>query len=1284
VRKLRPESIKQLRKHEFEKFCWELLRHEYRRRFEPGALELQPPAEQDWSDGGRDIQVEVFEEPRTRSHEALLPDRRMKVWYSCKTNQDDGSGRKSPNSWQKQVRKELDPPPRIVDGRTGGLVEDAEQIAQTGKQRPSEALLRMLADGGEYVVLVNVSPGAGSSEAFERELQTLFSFWIERALDCEVPNLNRKIRIRGAYHLADAYNAAPFALEPEWEQALGLDSPDFFDDWDRWSSAFARERELIDYRPDASRERALERLDVFLTAASVDEPTIRFWGAPGVGKTRLIHRALERHPALQRRVRYTNELRELERWLRGTRPEDLHDRILVVDEVPPSRASGLADSFAVAAEHSAQARLIIIGPRDLDVRPKPADFALDPLDGGVIREIIEYELRESEAQPDVVDVVAVLSEGYPLHALWLAKALAHDRAALRDPHRLSTGDEDPWLATSRVLAGPPAGDEQWERTAELRGKALLLAVLAPDEDWEGFDEALETGFAAALRVDWGELMAAARQCVQRGLLRQVGRRRRYISPANLERLILNHFFGDGPAGPPLDPRRLRERFPSHYARLLERSRIVNASEDCHRTLTGAVIDAWRRFGEEGEATTIEQLVCGLREVAYLAPNATAVALAPFVAAAGPQAIVARAGEVVRGALQHLSHRKLARHEFEAVEDALWMLAPTGFCVRSWAQLFAPASETHQPFDVRFELLRRRLGDPLAQRRSLALEGLRAALDPSFSVGHAPGWDDVEDDWLQTRDCAEFDRQLSAGWPELLRLTSDDDQSVAGGARKLCQLMGKVLGEPGWPDEEIVEALVESVGTWTSTERNELKEAIWGPEDPREEALRGVLARLGEALVPQSLEDRLVAQVGSWMPTLFSEEAPAVRGGEVEGDRALAEELIYDPEFVCEQLVWLGSKQALRAAAFAKVVGEVDEDRALLPVLVDDGLEVAPRFVAGYLAGWGNGPDGQPLDDWIARAIARREYDEVCARALIDMRGSDRRAQLLLELLERDSLSDEALLRLGYSSWATAVSTALLDALIIALAKRGDEAKLQALGLAVTRLERSAAQLDESLRLTIGELVAATAHGRLPSLAEQAWSRLLRELGVAGALSPLQGALEHAASREFVGYPHHLVRTLSYLLVAGQSAAVWQAVSGALEAGARAEAMRDFLAAAKVFEHVPCSTLLEWAGADASRARALAHFTRPTQAQLDPLVRELLCRFGDQREIMQVIEARVGALPPGVSNRARFYLQQADNARVWQCDADPKVASWARELEAGLRARANRALHDEEYERRYFG
>lgn len=1280
MRQLEAKSVKELHKQEFEDFCERLLHEEKRRLFGPDAIRIYPPSEEDWADGSRDIQVVVHDPPREESHESLLPHRRCTIWYSCKSKRGDG--------WQAQVREAVDPSPRLVDANTGDLVADADnRLCNPDKRKrlPPRRLLTTLASGGEFVVLVNVNPGAGALEKIEHELCTLFSFLITKELEREVPaQLARRVRVLGATEIARAYNAAPFTPKLEIREKLGLDEPAFWSDWNRWTEQFSRQRKLLDYRTDPERAKILSDIEQFLTTSTVDDPVIRIWGAPGVGKTRLIHHALEQHFENNSdglaRVRYTDNSRELQLWL-GRDDGDLRDLVLVIDEVLPSQAGMLADSFALRAGVPTRARLLMIGPKQSGLYPKPTAIELGPLHSNEIRKIIEREIGEGEA----ADIIERLSEGFPLHALWLSKALVDSPALLRAPRQLLTGGEDPWLATSAVLAGPQGDDlDPWRREAELRGKALLLAVLAPDDDWRGFEDTLEAELAKLLRVNWSELLDAATACIERGLLRVVGRNRRYISPANLERLILNHFFDDGPAGPPLDPRRLRERIPERYPRLLERARIVGASDACRRTLTGSVVDA---LGESRDPARLQTVTPSLEETIRFAPEQAAHGLRALIQSLGPRST---ADPLVRAALQQLSHRRLSRGGFEAVEDGLWMLATVGYAERSWAELFARVHATHQQFELRFELLERRLRAPTPAHRKLALQGLAALLDHDVCVGHVAGRDDLESTRAQPKTDVEVHQQINAGWRALLRVAEDQDEdpSVATAARAMfCQL--ELDSAPTGANPDVIERLTALVGQWTSEERNALREALWGPESPLEdvggvgEDKYAAVAELGRALAPHDLDDQLVAQVGSWMPTFWAEEHPAVRGESVAGDRELAEQLIEQPEFVVEQLPWLGSDRAVRAAQFGKVVGRLDEDRVLLPVLLDhDGPSLAPRFVAGYLAGWGHGPDGEALDDWITARLTDATHAQLLAHTLIESSGSDRRARLLLELLDRRTLSDDSLLRLGYSEWAASVSIPCIDELIITLARRSNEAKLQALGLADRRFERSVSSISEELRLTIGQLVAATASGRLPALAEAAWSHLVRRLSVVGDLTPLERALEAAASTHFIGYPHHLVKTLRHLLDAAQVQAVWDVVHHALENGCRARAMRDFLEHAGVFDELPAELMMNWVGDDAARGAEIAWFVRVRSPELNPLGVQLVRRFGPDASPARILHDRIVAASRGDTSRTRS--EHAEQVHAWQEGYGEDVAAWAANIEHELSALAERERQDDDHERRYYG
>ena len=1280
MRELKADSLKRLGKTEFEGFCWRLLVEERRRYFAPQTVHLDPPSGADIADGGRDLLAIVRQRPRTLSDWGLIPDRTGEVWYSCKSSSDDGSDTKTPRGWAEQIRRDLDPSPRIIDAQVNPPIvkADADTTLETRKQQgPPHALLQALADGGSYFILVNV-PAAKQRE-FRHEIQILFEFWIQRGLDQAV-NLDGRIELFDAHKLAEIYRENPFTLDSDFLKKLDVSEPDFLLPMTRWTAAMDSDRLMIDFQADEQRNELLADLADFLKPEHDADRVFRLWGAPGIGKTRLIHRALELADfAIQSRVRFTTEARETLQWLAKFDLTGFDDLVLVADEVRAEEASLLAQEFTRASAERPNARLLIVGPVDHNHEGKPEPVLLGRLSDAEIDAIIANRGIEDG---ELTQRIAKLSEGYPLFAFWLSQALATDPGLLDEPSACLTGDSDPWQVTSAVLIGPRDVDlNVWRARATLHGKALLLTILAHDEDWATFTEEIEGAFAGALRVDsFNDLLDAARACEARGLLRRAGHRR-YISPANLERMLLNHFFGS--TEPPLDPSRIRERLPERFGRLLERARRVDADGHCRRNLARAALDALDSMPRKhpfGRSS--------LAEAAFTAPEEAAFAIQAFLVS-GPAKVDRR----VYAALRHVYHRNISIEAFRAVEDALWRTAALDQqALDFWASGFSMRAATHRPFPDRLALLRRRLSDSNAGNRLRALRGLAVAVQssPSQPVLES-GWDDIDAPWWKPETWEEHYQLRDAALEELLELTSDSDPRVSDMARAQCAALD-------WLDDthsaEIMTALATRVSSWTGEQRSKLREMIWGPEDVDPEHEDGPRHLLAAALAPQNFEDRLIDHVGSWMP-VFQREAPALLDKSEPNDQALNREIIADPRLLIIHIDWLGSRAAVRARSFAKALGQADIEGEILPVLLNESAASrAPGFVAGYLVGRDRGLDDSPLDDWLEQQLDRNDLSELLAATLMTTDGTDRRATILRALLERGTVVGSSLTRLGYSDWARDVSNRCLDELVLALVDRGPsshvDAQFQALGLLATRLRRDHADFDPDIRDAMtrasGALLLSTARGQLPNLVERAWVKVAGELVSRGEKGAFTLAFVRACASDFSGFPHHLVAALRSLLREDRAALVWDVVAEVLNSGTSAASVRDILDAASAFDFIASTRMLEWVGDDLDRGSEIAEFTHPHDVSLDPLARALIAHFGSTSEPARVISNRAASSPTGPSRGSavghRLYAMQVEHARAWQADPDGQVRSWAAAVEVRLAALARQEQVERDIDRRY--
>jgi hypothetical protein len=908
------------------------------------------------------------------------------------------------------------------------------------------------------------------------------------------------------------------------------------------------------YRYDAPRE-VIARQIVTTINGGERVAVFRLWGPPGVGKTRLVHHVLGA-AEMGGRVRFSQHVRKVRDWLTSPGRRLASDQILVVDEVPPVEAAALARDFrAVAPE---RARLIIIGPQDLAHLGGPPPVLLDRLDAASTRAILADEMG---ADDDRVDTVLELCGGYPLFAMWLGHALNRDPDLLRAPGSELTNNDDPWDATCAVLVGARSEDhEAWRVLAERRAKALVLACLLAERSWEGVGVEQEQQLADMLGLGWADLNRAAAECESRSLLRRGSATDlRYVSPANLERLVLNHFFGgSGPGQPPLDPRRLVRDIPEFFPALLSRAELVRASDACRRNLTNALFAELRDMVRIGDTPAIASLAEYLPLATHSAPVAALDAISGLFDDMGAQALAeSPIAVLVSRSLKHVTHRNVGAREFARLESLLFELARLrrasyfGLGGEVWTQLFAAVHHlTRRPFTERFAILRRRLESGDADERAMAAAALGHVVNPrSISRTVEEPWDDVDGPWEHSYTLEpEHHARLRAGWSALLDACGDVDDAVSMIVREAIADNLRA-GLSGGISEEHVEQLRALVPTWSAEERGRLAEQLDNVDRYEASMLRArptlsaSLAKLHVALEPVSLREKLIAQVGRWHPGPWPINATARHEREQAGDVELAREFVETAGAVADHFDWLCSDKAVRARQFARALGGQDRPMRLVSELHAAARDSSGHaFVAAYIAGWADSVGDRCLEAWLGSA-AERVGEETLARALALIPGNDSRARMLIALVRSDEVPSDAFTGVGFfTHWSSEVSTTEIDDLLVALDERHDDVIVRdSVGLIQTRLERAPSPLSDRTRAAVHSLLARASHRSLPAIVGFGWAKSVVTLTKQGDLEPLAAALRYVAAPAYIGHAHHLVDALRGLTDAGYADLIWSSL-----------------------------------------------------------------------------------------------------------------------------------------------
>lgn len=1227
----------------FENFVRELLDHERRERHASSAL-LVGPLPRYVGDGQRDLVLTVVDDPgrpRGKYWDPLTWDEKAETWYSCKGG----------DSWKDDIKKEL-------GNAAYRRFRDNGSLPGAKGKRPSADLLEHLAAGGRYVFVLSQQTDGGRS--FLDEIARLLGFWLERA-GRQVPSrLRDQLALIDGNHLADFIKGHDPTLSEEVVRALGAAEPAALMSFDAWAKRITPNRQPSAFEHDPKRDEIIRSL-------RGDSPSIkRVYGPPGMGKTRTVLEALlHLDDDVRGRVRYTDQpgrlLDDLRAWLPGARGV-----ILVVDEIRSSEAHRFIEEFLL--EPPADVHMILIGTTDRDNEHTFGGAVeclhLSRLSEDATRAIIEHEFERANADPgEHLSTIERLSEGYPLFAVKLAEALAHDGDAL------AGGTAETWDAVQRVLVGPRAGrsDDEYERTAEARGRCLLVVLLTRFDasDWETLWE--RHGQALSSAVDWNakELRRVRTQCITREILREPNPHHRYVSPANLARMLLNHYLS-GPPGPDLGPRIVRYT-PELREPLLALAQEIQVRPDALRRLAESYWMNLRRLVDEGDIEGLEREFYGnlAREEA---PREAAEVAAHIVEVAA-DSLDPRGRRYVAETLIHATRRQLNFGTFALAERALARLAQTDESARrAWRALFLAAlSPSHEPWERRLELLERhaRASDP--HERRLVADVLETLLDDERAGPPFFEPDKRDGDW-STSTAADYHAAKSSLWLLALELTEDPDPATHDAARAA---IAARFTAPTLPVDAI-EALVARVSNWLPQQRSPLLDSVeWIRRhgDRLESRAAAAFDSLARALEPKDLEARLIDHVmhQGW------------RGSDIEAELAedaarshnLATELIHAPVEVRERVVaYLGSAQAKWAHAFMRELGSVDSSRVMLGLL-EAHARTHPdkRLLSEYVLGWAQ-IDASTADAWLTENV-HGDLARSVVWALPELPVTPPRFALLTALIDQSRLDVEHTRRFASRhAWTTALDPARVLEMLDLLR---DRRLAPTSGLTMTRVllarPLTDSQREHALGL-LGDFLEDASTRRIPMIAQMDAQQAALELAREGQCDRLTAMilrlLEH--ERGNLGLAEGILREL---LGAGYGSTLWPDLRDAMFSLhargtgliAPSHAGIEFhLARVGMLDHVDIPELLEWIGTDEARARTIARLTNPHDETLSPLVTELLERFGPDGRVAAELHDRARQNPLVAMGSLEFERRQLAHAQAWSQTADsPATREWAQNL-----------------------
>jgi hypothetical protein len=1254
---------------QFEEFFRRLLETERDRRHELGTTEVHGPTKFGKPDGGKDCSVTVRGAPRKLRSDFKQPltwDEPGKTYYSLKTG----------NSWPQSVFGDV--------GYSGRLTGAKREKDKEPKPPTASEVLAHVATGNRYVIVVceEADDGDGILEKVRRALAH------HMARDGLSPQVGWEDRI----NFIDANVLAAFIrhhrpiLPGKLEVKLGLDWPRTLDRFEEWTRRFGRD--LPEYVPDQPREDFIESI-----TNSGAARVVRVFGPPGVGKTRLVHRALERLDELDPThlsrptdsVYYTEDPAVVEdviysRWLR----DDAGAVILVADEVGSSDAEALTRNFLARAPKDHGGRLVLIGVSDEDVYEgldRSGDVlgvSLEELAPDATRRLVAAQL--SDDKPTLVNQVLDLAEGYPLFAILLAQALDEDADAL-------TRGDDPatrWEAAKRVLAGPRAhygGVEAARRDeAVRRALCLLVVIMTGDQDltWDALWESLgdDLRMLVAETCEWQRVKTAEAECVARGLLRLVGSsNKRYVSPANLARMILNHFFGDGPHD--LGPRLVR-----CDARLQDRihamARRFGASRNVCDKLSRGLLAEFERRRVAGESLAA---LIDTRNALHLAaerfPDAAARVLSAAILEHEHEVLVRKTQlrHGLRSVFEELVQMPLSQAAFAELEAALFAMAraedqrwannATGI----WRSLFLVASsQTHQPWSVRFGMLAQRCREGSEVERVLAIGALALAVaSDERGLGHAPGRE-----WPRPTEAAYRARKREA-WELLLELCAGEQAAVAAAAREVVadKLRGCIMDDVA-VDAALLRELGERLDSWNVAQRRRLAETL---ADVRrydyselDADLRSAIDELEVRLDPSDFHERLVAQVGSWHPGPWAIDDPQREQLEAQADEALVSDALAQPQQLVAQWPWLASNAAVRRRPFMRALGHHDSSRHFLPTLETYARQGAPlgtQLLAWYVEGWSQATRAD-ADAWLDGQLAGGPYEDVAGFVLPFLEPSDQRLEWLVDRVERGSAHVPTLSALRYR-WVAKTSAPTMLRLVEACAAQAAECVPIGISLSVELLGLELAEqlLERALNAAETLLERATDR-RLPDSGEHAWYLLLLELSRRGRIeASIDATLGLITSDANIGSRKLINRSLRALFEQNLAQQLWRRAQAQLD-GDKAETITWHLAHAQVLSWLPTADVLDWVAEFESRGVSAMSLVNPYGDALPDLARGLLRRFGDEGLVAATLTARAWTTPRAVNSLLDFKRRQLANIERWAQDNITEVRRWAERLAAQFR------------------
>jgi hypothetical protein len=1092
--------------------------------------------------------------------------------------------------------------------------------------------------GAGYTLVIGENRPARTLDRWQRELRQIAT----------MAGCTGTVRLLDAEQVARWASAVPSALLELRSQLRGFYRADLF---------IQREPiHAIPFEVDAARRATVEAIRQSLFGSNPSVSHARIQGAAGVGKTRL---ALElvRELGLDTLTLYGANVpssAELFDWVAAN--EEI-EAIVIIDECEDAQAIQLE---TLTHQCQGRLRLITIG---LDSTHRRSPYVLTALE----RDAMERVVRAAATilTEEQVRWVAEKTQGYVKLGVAVAQGVASSNVSIG---QMQTESEIHRIITRLVVPGE-------EAQLALKGVALLTRL-----GWNG--EVADEGRAVArfIGLDWNRMQLALAPAVRDGLVVRRGRYW-YVSPELLALWLAAEVWETEAHRLP----ELLDGLPSQGSRdaLLERFTQLGSLPGVRTVLEEVLGDQ----GPFRDLDTLDnpRLAHLFSTIAWGAPIAAMAALNRIFGSPSPERLQ-RFGpgrREILWTLERLLERaetffdagRLVRQLAEAENESFGNNA-TGV----WSSLFLTfVGPTEVPTTERFTLIEEALAATTPEAKLLALRGISKALQArEVGLGLHKSVDAPRRHWRPETWGVVWQAKRQA-LAILKRVLADPSAEIQREARKVfidhaVDLVNQGLGD------EVVSWLAELDGADESERReiwNSIRSVLRYSADRLDREQRERIEQYSTRFFGEAFIDRAKRYLGRTADADFLADGkpPEPTLGEIA--RQLAVEAIEHPDELLALLPWLVSGEAENVWPFARQLGQVDNDRAWLQVLLEVGRSGSDlRILSGYLNGRAevDGADWREnlLDSWSDdQSLAAAVFDgTVCGPA------SDRAVQRLGKLVDYGWLEPARLGWLKFGRWIQGVSQ-------------------RALAEAVSRLmQADTAETTESALALVDDWVDADGRTLAGPLRDLAWQLLERPSGW-GAKPMLSFYWKRVALRLLLENPLRLTCLIVRMYLESEpafrdarlgllrqtlavaSAEAWGIIGQALLPSPRSYRLMLSLRETDIVAGVPSDVMIPWLqrnGADG--ARAVAGSLKLEGNPLPELVRWLLKDYS---------EATAGALTGAFSSgtwwgsEADYWQERAQVARSWQEDREPAVRRWATNLARSLEQQADESRLREEEE-----